>query len=224
MLASAYLVGAVPTAYLAGRFAKDIDIRRYGSGNVGASNAGRHLGRRYFVLVVIFDFAVKGACMALLPRALGLGIEAQAVAGLLAAAGHNWSPYIGFSGGRGLAVTTGALLALSWQMCAVSVALGTVFGKAFHQMGLWSGIAVALLPLWAWVFGEPPAMLWYSLATIAMTALKRLLSNPGTAAPGLTWRQKALPRLLFDRDTWEAGDWVSRAPEDIPPPDGPKEG
>lgn len=216
-LGYAYLVGAVPTAYLVGRWTRGIDLRRYGSGNVGASNAAQHVGKGAFVLVSAFDALVKGCGSVLVARALGQGLELQALAGLLAAIGHNWSPYIGFSGGRGLIVAVGSLLVLSLELAAVSLAVGVLLGRAFRNVALWSGIALLLLPFWAWLFREPPALMWYAAAALAFAVLKRLLSNPGAPAGDRGWREKLLPRLLFDRDTWKPGDWVSRTPHDAPP-------
>lgn len=216
VLISAYLVGAIPTAYIAGRLARGVDIRRYGSGNVGASNVGRLLGRGYFALVFAFDVAVKGSGPVLLARLLGLGMETQAIAGLLATIGHNWSPYLRFSGGRGLAVTLGALLVLSWKLGALSLGVAVLPGRAFRSIALWSGVALVLLPIWAWLLQEPPALIWYGVATLGITGLKRLLSNPGTGAPGAEWRRKLVARMLFDRDTWQAEGWTDRKPQNPP--------
>ncbi len=216
-LASAYLIGGIPTAYLAGHLVRGIDIRRYGSGNVGATNAGQHLGKPYFVLVAVVDMLLKGMGSVLITRALGLALEAQAMAGLLAAIGHNWSPYLRFSGGRGLAAIGGALLALSWQLVPAALAIALVGGWMARNYALSFGLAVLLLPLGAVALGQSPAVVGFTLGAVAVTVLKRLLSNPGSGAPGLSWRRKALPRLLFDRDTWEAHDWVHRTPLDMPP-------
>lgn len=213
-LASAYFVGGVPTAYVAGRLSRGIDLRQYGSGNVGASNAGQHLGKAYFLLVAAFDALVKGAGVVVLTRTLGLGLEAQAGAGLAAAIGHNWSPYLRFTGGRGLAVIGGGLLVLSWPLVAGGLGIALLGGKGFHNYGLWFGVALLLLPLGAALLGEPAAVLGFTLGGLAVTAVKRLLSNPGTSDPGVSWRRKALPRLLFDRDTWEREEWVQRRPLD----------
>jgi glycerol-3-phosphate acyltransferase PlsY len=216
-LVYAYLVGAVPTAYLVGRYVRGVDIRRYGSGNVGAANAGRHLGKGSFILVGAVDMVAKGSGSVLVARAFGLSLEAQAAAGLLAAIGHNWSPYIRFRGGRGLAVTLGVLLPLSWKLWAALLAVALIGGGAFRTMALGFALSLALLPLWAWLFGEPPAIFWYSLALVIVSALKRLLSNPGTSEGNRGWKEKLLPRLLFDRDFWKPGDWVGRTPQDPPP-------
>lgn len=216
-LAGAYVVGGIPTAYLAGRFSRGLDVRRYGSGNVGATNAGEQLGRGYFVMVALVDTVAKGLGPVLFTRFLGLGISWQALAGLLAIVGHNWSPYLGFTGGRGMAAMSGSLLALDWHLFVGFYLLGLTGGWLARNNALWFGIALLVLPLAAALTGQPAAVVGYCAGALAVGAAKRLLSNPGTAAPGLSWMQTALPRLLFDRDMWEEGNWVRRRPEDMKP-------
>ena len=212
-MAYAYLVGAVPSAYLVARWAKGIDIRSYGSGNIGASNIARHAGKRYFALVAAFDVLVKGAASVALARALGLGLEHQALAGLLAVVGHNWSVYLRFSGGRGLSVAIGGLLVLAWKEMLALLGVALLGWLVFRSSALWFGIALVLLPFWALAFREPSTIVLYCAGVLMLSALKRLVSNPGTAPPGLRWRDLAIPRLLYDRDTPKEEDWVSRKPE-----------
>ena len=213
-LAYGYLVGSIPTAYLVARLKKGIDIRQYGSGNVGASNVARHLGKGYFAPVVAFDVLVKGAASVGLARVLGLALEYQALAALLAVMGHNWSVYLRFSGGRGIAVGVGGLLVLSWKALLALLVIFFLGWIIFRSTALWFGIAFAVLPLGAVVLGEPATVVIFCIALLAVSALKRLLSNPGAAPPGLRWRDMAISRLLYDRDTPGAKDWVWRTPEE----------
>ena len=213
-VACGYLLGSIPTAYLLARWRRGIDIRRYGSGNVGASNVGRHVGRAYFAAVVAFDMLVKGAGSVVVARALGLELPFQVLAALAAVAGHNWSVFLWFAGGRGLAVIGGGLLILAWRELLISLAVALLGGRAFRSNALWFGIAMVLLPLEALLLREAVPVVFFCAATLAATILKRLLSNPDAAAPRPRWRDVALPRLLYDRDTWEARDWVDRTPED----------
>lgn len=211
-LGYAYLVGSVPTAYIVARLRKGVDIRHYGSGNIGASNAGRHVGKGWFFVVVAFDSLVKGTASVGLARALGLDIDYQALAALIAIVGHNWSSYIGFSGGRGLSVASGGLLILAWKEFVVLLGVAVLGWLVFRSSGLWFGIALLLLPISAILFGEPVEIVVFCVALLLVSALKRVLSNPGTAPEGLRWRDMAIPRLLYDRDTSNAGDWTKRTP------------
>ena len=213
-MAYSYLVGSIPTAYLVGRLVKGIDIRQYGSGTVGSSNAARHVGRRYFVPVAAFDILFKGTLTVLLVRWLGLGLGYQAGAAVLATAGHNWSAFLRFSGGRGLTVTLGSMAVLAWMESALALAIALLGIAVFRSTALWFGIGLVLLPLLALAFGEPYTIVLLCSAMLSIAALKRLLSNQLTPASGLRWRDVIIPRLLYDRDTAGNDDWVDRTPED----------
>ena len=111
-----YLLGAVPFGLLVGRVTKGIDLRQYGSRRTGATNALRTLGAKAAALVFLLDVA-KGVAAVLVARLLfaddPLAGWAGAVAGLAAIVGHNWSVFIGFTGGRGVATSAGALGAMT---------------------------------------------------------------------------------------------------------------
>lgn len=113
-----YLLGAVPFGLIVGRLARGIDIREYGSHRTGATNALRTLGARAAALVFLLDVA-KGVAAVLIARAVA-GEDASwagAVAGFAAIVGHNWSVFIGFTGGRGVATSAGALGAVTpWTL------------------------------------------------------------------------------------------------------------
>ena len=212
-LAFGYLFGAVPTAYVIARWVRGIDIRTYGSGNVGASNIGHHLGRGYGILVGIADALVKGVAPVLVVRAMGHDLTYQALAGTGSIVGHNWSIYLKFSGGRGLSVIMGSLLILAWKEFIALVVVALLGWAIFRSIALWMGIALVLLPVWALLFREPAEIVVYTVVALILAILKRLLSNPGSKLPGQRWRDKVLPRLLYDRDTMEKGAWVKRSPD-----------
>jgi glycerol-3-phosphate acyltransferase PlsY len=107
----AYFVGAIPVAYLLGRCWRHQDIRLLGSGNVGAVNAFRQFGWPIGTAVFVADLS-KGAAVILTGRALGLPEWGILVGALAATVGHNWSPYIGFRGGKGVAPVFGMSLAM----------------------------------------------------------------------------------------------------------------
>lgn len=139
----AYLLGATPTGYLAGKWLKGIDLREQGSGSTGATNVLRNLGLGAFVVVLLVDVAKGAAAIlfalwfypwlqtlpALTPPAASESLTPWAVclAGLVALVGHSRSIWLGFKGGKSVAAGLGLLLALAWP-----VGLGglTVFGVA----------------------------------------------------------------------------------------------
>ena len=125
-----YLIGAIPFAYLTVRLAKGVDIRSIGSGNVGATNVGRLLGFRYFLLVFLLDFS-KGLLPTLIVPWLarkwpgGLPPHLTVQVALAAILGHNFPIYLKFQGGKGVATSLGALAALDPVASGVSVVVFT---------------------------------------------------------------------------------------------------
>ncbi|MBF8267406.1 MAG: plsY [Dehalococcoidia bacterium] len=207
----AYLVGSIPMAYVLGRAMRGIDIRHYGSGNVGASNVWTHVARWVAIPLGAFDIFFKGAFPVYLAQRLDTGLWVAVAAGLAAVAGHNWSLYLKLTGGRGITVAMGVLFILSWQVLAASLLVATG-GLIFRNSALWVGIAVVLMPVWSVGFREPLPVTVLCICLVAIVALKRVMGNRGTAVPGLRWRDVLLPRLLYDRDIASRDEWVRRAP------------
>lgn len=116
-----YLLGAIPVGLIVGRVVGDVDLRDHGSRRTGATNAMRTLGTGWGAAVLVLDL-LKGLAAVLLARTLFDGAAQQwvaAAAGVAAVVGHNWSIFIRFTGGRGVATTGGGLLALSPLTLAV---------------------------------------------------------------------------------------------------------
>ena len=111
LLLVAYAAGAVPWGFVFGRLFRNLDIRRYGSGSTGATNALRVLGWQFSVAVFILDFA-KGFIPVLLARHLGLHDWWLAAIAVAAVTGHCWSPFLAFRGGKGMATGAGAAAAI----------------------------------------------------------------------------------------------------------------
>ena len=211
-----YLLGAVPTAYLIGRLVKHVDIRSYGSGNVGGSNILHHFGKRWSVPLEIWEILVKGA----LPVWIGLyvvGLERSSallvVTPLLAVVGHNWSVFLKFQGGRGIAVVVGSLLALSpWLLAAFAV----VFSAGWlitRSSGVWVLIAITLLPAWAVLVRDPVVISYYCVGLLALVVIKRLFSNWTPFPDDLPKGRVLLNRLFLDRDVEDRAVWVHRVPQ-----------
>ena len=218
----AYLVGAVPTAYLIGRWTKGIDIRKYGSGNVGATNLAQHVGRTWVAPLLLFEILAKGASPILVGQYL-LGLEQTSVflvlAPLAAVAGHNWSAFLHFQGGRGVIVIGGALLALSPLLLSLAIAVFLVGWALTRSSGVWVLLSLFSLPLWAlaldkWVLAinNQSALIWFCAGSVTLMVLKRLLSNWQPLPLDLPKGQVLLNRLLLDRDVARRADWVGRIP------------
>ena len=211
----AYLFGAVPAAYLIGKWIKGIDIRNYGSGNVGATNLSHHVGRAWVAPLLLFEILVKGASpifvgqflLALEPTSLFL-----VLAPLAAVAGHNWSVFLNFQGGRGVSVIGGALLALSPLLLSVAIAVFLVGWTLTRSSGVCVLVSLSILPLWVLAFDNPPVLLWFCTGSVALMVLKRLSSHRQPLPVNLPKSQVLLNRLLRDRDVARRSDWVGRIP------------
>ena len=214
----AWLVGSVPTAYIIGRLAKGIDIRQYGSGNVGGTNVFYNVGKRWVVPLGLFELLVKG-CSPLWIGMFVLDMEKSSVAligaPLLAIAGHNWSVFLKFSGGRGMTVAIGALFALAYRELLLFMAVAICGWAIFRSSGVWAYIALLLLPLWSLVlFREPLSITWLCAGILALVTAKRLTSNWTPLPEGIPKRQILFNRLLKDRDVSRREDWLDRGPRE----------
>lgn len=109
---SAYLLGSIPSAYWYGKYFHGIDIREHGSGNIGATNSLRVLGKKAGIFVLIFDL-LKGLIPVYLARYFGLSEEVVFLIGLTSILGHIFSVFAGFKGGKGIATSLGVILAVS---------------------------------------------------------------------------------------------------------------
>jgi glycerol-3-phosphate acyltransferase PlsY len=151
VFALAYLVGSIPWGFLIGRL-KGIDIRSHGSGNIGATNVRRVLGRHWGALCFALDL-LKGLLPVLLvggllAPALGLKPElGRALAAGAAVVGHVWPVWLGFKGGKGVSTTIGALLAVSWLAVLVGVATWVALFLLTRYVSVASLAAAAMLPV-----------------------------------------------------------------------------
>jgi glycerol-3-phosphate acyltransferase PlsY len=210
LILGAYFSGGFPTAYLVGRALRGIDIREHGTGNVGGSNVWFTVARWAMFPVALFDMA-KGALPAWLALGpLDMGHLMAILAGLSAAVGHAWSPYLGFTGGRALATMLGALGVLfprGFLVQLLIMGLGFVTG-----IELLTSLGLLLLPVLSFCLDRPEAVTWGTLAIVLLTAVKRAEANRLPPPPGedrwrVLWR-----RLWLDRDIPSHEEWVRRKP------------
>lgn len=141
-----YLIGGIPFAYLVGRL-RGVDVRLVGSGNVGATNLGRALGRKWGLFVLTLDIA-KGFLVVffLAPLLCGLEGPGAAISGLGAVLGHVFTPYLRFKGGKGVAVSIGVFAALLWYWVALPLIGYLVVRKATGYVSAGSLTLAVLLP------------------------------------------------------------------------------
>ena len=150
---TSYLIGSFPTAYLAGRLA-GIDIRNAGSGNIGATNVARVLGKRFGYPVFVVDVA-KGFIAVKLAEALAATAHSSAsfvdlcavLGAMFALIGHSFPVWLGFKGGKGVATSIGALFALNWIPALVVGIVWIVMFQTTRYVSLASIVAALSLPI-----------------------------------------------------------------------------
>ena len=219
----AYLVGSVPTANIIARLVRRIDLRDYGSGNVGGSNLYAHVGGRWLFPMGFIDLFIKGSSPIWIGHYVSFfGWELTSIeligAGLLAVTGHNWSMYLRFTGGRGIAVAIGAMYAIAkWEM-ALFAGIAFLIWLKFRASGVAVYLSLLLLPFWTLIpvsgLRQPLVVTWFMVGIIGLVTAKRLLSNWTPFPEGIPKRRVLFNRLLRDRDTIPRDEWVYRTPDE----------
>ncbi|MEK8127417.1 glycerol-3-phosphate 1-O-acyltransferase PlsY [Paenibacillus filicis] len=158
-----YLLGSISFSFLAGKLLKGIDIRQHGSGNAGATNTLRVLGKGPGITVLVLDM-LKGVAAVWLGYLLSGGDPLFLVlAGISVIVGHNWPVFFGFRGGKGIATTIGVMVSLAF-LPALLAGLAAILSIAWTRyVSLGSLLFTALLPLFIWLMGRPMEIFWLSL-------------------------------------------------------------
>ncbi len=181
--AAGYLLGAIPTGYLLGR-AKGIDLRKVGSGNIGATNAMRVLGKPVGAVVLVVD-ALKGylACTVvtgLILDLLGFGRayaeHYKILAGVAAVLGHSFSCWLRFRGGKGVATGAGVFLALAPGATAVAIVTWAVVFAVSRYVSVASMTAAVALAIAVWL-GTTSTLLRLVTVAVAVLVIVRHRSN-----------------------------------------------
>lgn len=154
MIVSAYAFGCISTGYYLVRLRGGDDVRRLGSGNVGARNVGRVLGVRALAITLIGDTA-KGAIPVALTRLLGLEPWAVLAVGFAVVVGHVWPVQLGFRGGKGLATTMGVVIALDFTLVLAAFVIAGIAWLASRNLTASGLIGATLTPLVAVLTGHP---------------------------------------------------------------------
>ena len=216
LILGAYLLGSVPVSYIVAKLSRGIDLRQYGTGQVGAGNLWRLTSRRLALPVGIFDL-IKGLLMVWVAQSVGLDITQQLAVGLAVIIGHNWPIFLRFSGGRGVGTTIGVIIILPlindmtpWATVAFLTILiiGTLIMRS-SPVPVFVGVMV--LPLVSWFYEPLPVTLGF-LAMFLIIVIKRLTAPRSGEAVLVSKGQLLLNRLLFDRDIMDRKAWMYRVP------------
>lgn len=191
VLIAGYLLGAIPTGFMAGKLLRGVDVREIGSGSSGATNVLRTLGVKAGVAVFLVDLG-KGAAAAALGQAI-LGTPlAAAAAGLSGVAGHNWPVYLRFRGGRGVTPFFGSLMVLSWPVALTggAVAFAIIGLTRYVSLGSMLGaLATAAIMALLLASGRVPLEL---LAYAAAGGLIIIFQHRGNIGRLLAGRERKL--------------------------------
>ena len=199
-----YLLGSIPTAYLFGRMLKGIDIRKIGSGNIGATNAMRALGKGPGVTVLLLDI-LKGFIVVIFlgdyfaHKPISWQVQnLRIIMGLCCICGHNWTIFLKFKGGKGIATTFGVLLGLALKLPGIGIIIGILvltWGIVFMVSKIVSlaSIAAAIaLPVSMLLFKQPINLVIVSVILCIFVLIRHKLNLQRIA-------QGKEPRLYFGK-------------------------
>jgi glycerol-3-phosphate acyltransferase PlsY len=211
---AAYLVGSIPAAYLVARWRRGVDIRKHGSGNVGAANTLTVVGKRWSVGVTIFDIG-KGALMVWFAQLLDFNIASQAAVGIAAIIGHDWPVFLHFQGGRGVFTSLGVVAILNPWLGLIALVYPYLFFAPFKQVALGVSTVLFILPITSALAHEPLGIKEPLTITLAMVAIvvvmsaRRLTAPRSSISKDVPLYELIIYRMLFDRDIKDRKAWIN---------------
>ncbi len=168
VIISCYLLGSIPFGYIVGKLFKKIDIREFGSGNIGATNVLRILGPPLASFVVIGDIG-KGILSIYLAQYLGIdNLLILTIAGLAVICGHDWSLFLGFKGGKGIATTFGVVFALNPTISILALVIWGIVVITTRYVSLASILAVISIFIFTILFKQPYEYIVFSAIILVL--------------------------------------------------------
>ncbi|MGB6369524.1 MAG: glycerol-3-phosphate 1-O-acyltransferase PlsY [Atribacterota bacterium] len=172
IIISCYLLGSIPFGYIVGKLFKKVDIRELGSGNIGATNAFRILGPSLASLVLIGDIG-KGIFSIYLVQYLNIdNLLIIIIAGLAVICGHDWSLFLGFKGGKGIATTFGVVFALNPTISILALIIWGVVVITTRYVSLSSIFAVISIFIFTILFKQPYEYIIFSAIIMILGIFK----------------------------------------------------
>ena len=176
LLLGSYLLGAVPTAFLFVHLLAGEDIRNLGDGNVGAKNTFESVSKWMGFCVAGIDIT-KGWLVIGTARGLGFSEGAVLLAGAAVVLGHDFSVFLNFQGGQGMAATVGVFIALFPQITLAAFVVFLVFLALTRNWDLSCGLAFFLLVLGLWITGRPNQQILFAMLLLPWIALSKMIQN-----------------------------------------------
>lgn len=178
-----YLIGAVPTGYIAGRFAAGVDIRKIGDENMGAANVYRELGRKIGITVFLVDI-FKGVLVICIAQLVNLSQVMVLLCGVAAVVGHNWPVYLKFRGGRGESTAIGVLYVLVPLPMLIMTVPSFIVLVWKKNVILASAVLFIPLSLLGWWFHVSGLLIAYSIGLPCLVGLTHFLRVRKQLQPG----------------------------------------
>lgn len=187
-IVSSYILGSIPTAYIFGRLLKGIDLRKFGSGNIGATNALRVLGKGPGITVLLLDILKGIVAVVFLGDFFVLRLPfistdtLRIILGLSCICGHNWSIFLKFRGGKGVATTFGVLLGLAikiaglWLILLLTILTWLAVFLIARIVSVASVSTGISLPVYMFIFKQSPLLLFLG-CILAVFVILRHKSN-----------------------------------------------
>ena len=175
LVVTSYLIGGIPTAYIATRLLTGGDIRQVGDRNPGAANVFRNVGAKAGVLVGTID-VIKGGLAVVLVRSVADSTPVEMIAGVAVLAGHIWPVHLGLRGGRGAATATGVLLATLPVLALPVGAIALVVLYATKKATIAIGVFLIAVPVLAWPVGYSYPVVIYAVAIPVLVGLTHYFS------------------------------------------------
>lgn len=189
-----YLIGSFSSAYVLGKIFMKTDIRSYGSGNAGTTNAMRVFGKRVGLMVFILDF-LKGMLAVYIGGKI-LGHNGELIGGLFAVIGHMWPVFLKFRGGKGIATSFGVLLVLHWQTAIICLLFFIVVLIVSRYVSLASILTCIIAPIVIPLVQEP-----FDRGFFIVVLLMALLA---------IYKHKANIKRLLEGKEYKVGQRVNR--------------
>ncbi|HHV95732.1 MAG TPA: glycerol-3-phosphate 1-O-acyltransferase PlsY [Clostridiaceae bacterium] len=164
-----YLLGSINTSVVTGKF-YGVDVRQHGSGNAGATNTLRVLGKKAAIMVLIGDI-LKGLVTCVITNSIA-GQTGAIVGGAAAIVGHNWPLYFGFKGGKGVLTSITVMFYLDWQISLILVAIFAIVVLISRYVSLGSILGAIALPVLMILFGREIKLIIFSAALAVLVVAK----------------------------------------------------
>lgn len=190
----AYIIGSFSSSYVLGKVLKKTDIRAYGSGNAGATNAVRVFGKKIGALAFILD-VLKGVLAVYIGNRL-LGYDGKLIAGFFVVVGHNWPIFLKFKGGKGIATSFGILLSIHWPT-AISILLVFIIVVIISRYVSLASISAAIVAPVAVLIVKRP----FDIKFFVMTSLLAILA---------IYRHRENIKRLLEGKEYRIGEKVKR--------------